>query len=163
MDPENIQWDQIINKKARGVDEYDLGEVQGVTPQYVLTRTEVADKKLFQIPKKLVISFDGNKIIFNLNEYDANSFYLKETKLVEEQIIPSSHETTETINENILYEKVTKAPTKEIQANIQLVYEELVIEQKRLSKPQKISEDDMQSSSKMSVALKREEIELNEQ
>ncbi|MGA7142688.1 MAG: hypothetical protein WBX29_11825 [Nitrososphaeraceae archaeon] len=26
----NINWDEVIDKKARGIDDYDLGEVQEV-------------------------------------------------------------------------------------------------------------------------------------
>ena len=159
MDPEDMQWEKVLNKKAIGIDEYDLGEVQEVMSEYIVARRHT-DKKLFQVPKKLVLSFDGNIVIFNLNEHDAKSFQLKETKLVKERTIPSL-ETTETTQENMLYEKVAKAPTEETtQPNVQILYEELVIEQKRLSKPQIIT-DDISSNSKVNVLLKREEKELN--
>lgn len=153
MNPENIEWDQVINKKARGIDECDLGKVQRVTPEFVLTKRGLADKKLLKIPKKLGISFDGSNVIFRLQEYDISSFEIKETELDEESIAPRE---TASTKENILNEKseINQTETK----LLQLIYEELVIEQKRLSKPQKINYDELQSNDKINIPLKREVI-----
>ncbi len=30
----NINWDEVIDKKARGIDDYDLGEVQEVNDRW---------------------------------------------------------------------------------------------------------------------------------
>jgi hypothetical protein len=156
MNPENIEWDQVINKKARGIDECDLGKVQRVTPEFVLTKKGLADKKLLKIPKKLALSFDGSKVIFRLQEYDISSFEIKETELDEESI--AARETPVSTKENILNEKSEINQTEETKPNLQLIYEELVIEQKRLSKPQKINYDEPQSNNKINIPLKREVI-----
>ncbi len=34
----NINWDEVIDKKARGIDDYDLGEVQQVQDNVVVTQ-----------------------------------------------------------------------------------------------------------------------------
>jgi hypothetical protein len=34
----NINWDEVIDKKARGIDDYDLGEVQEVRENVVVTQ-----------------------------------------------------------------------------------------------------------------------------
>ena len=34
----NINWDEVIDKKARGIDDYDLGEVQEVNDNLVITQ-----------------------------------------------------------------------------------------------------------------------------
>ena len=34
----NINWDEVIDKKARGIDDYDLGEVQEVNDNFVITQ-----------------------------------------------------------------------------------------------------------------------------
>ena len=49
----NIPWDGVIKKEARGVDDYDLGEVQEVTSEYVLTQKGLVNTRWFQIPKRL--------------------------------------------------------------------------------------------------------------
>jgi hypothetical protein len=69
---EKIDWDEVVKKEARGTDDYDLGEVQEVTSEFVLTQKGVVDKKRFEIPKRLVKNFDGGKLVFDLTELDAN-------------------------------------------------------------------------------------------
>jgi len=69
---DKIDWDEVVKKEARGTDDYDLGEVQEVTSQFVLTQKGVVDKKRFEIPKRLVKNFDGSKLVFDLTELDAN-------------------------------------------------------------------------------------------
>jgi hypothetical protein len=32
---DKIDWDEVVKKEARGTDDYDLGEVQEVTSQFV--------------------------------------------------------------------------------------------------------------------------------
>jgi len=65
----DIQWDQVTKKKAMGKDEYDLGEVQEVTSEYVITRNEF-EKKIFQIT-----SFEGKKAFFPKNSKRQVIFY----------------------------------------------------------------------------------------
>jgi hypothetical protein len=36
--PGTIEWDSAIKKEARGLDDYDLGEVQEVTGDHVVTQ-----------------------------------------------------------------------------------------------------------------------------
>jgi hypothetical protein len=56
-----------IKKEVRGLDGFDLGEVQEVTLDHVLTQKGIVDRKWYQI-SNLVKSFDGSKVIFNVTE-----------------------------------------------------------------------------------------------
>ena len=47
-------WDDIIKKEARGINDYDLGEVHEVEPEIVVTKKGVVDKDKFYLPKSLV-------------------------------------------------------------------------------------------------------------
>ena len=38
---EIIDWDKIIKKEARGLDDYDLGEVQDLNEEFVVTKRGV--------------------------------------------------------------------------------------------------------------------------
>jgi uncharacterized protein (TIGR02271 family) len=166
MEPENIEWDQVTKKEARGTDDYDLGEVQEVTSEYVLTQKGLVDKKLFQIPRQLAKSFDGNKIIFNLSESDANSLHLKDkSDLDNEKSIPVIEERLEpTKKEKVVEAKIVKEPIKETkQVDVQLTHEELVIERKRLAEPRKTDEEAVQSRTEIKIPLKREEVEVDKQ
>jgi hypothetical protein len=151
----DIQWDQATKKKARGKDEYDLGQVQEITSEYVITRNKF-EKKIFQLPKRMATSFNGDLIVFDLSEADANSFYL----------IPedSSHENYEshvdrTMNSNttqrkLLTEKIGLKVKETKQGKIELIHEELVIEQKRLPQPREINEQEITEQDSDRVMLK---------
>ena len=40
----NINWEEVIYKKARGIDDYDLGEVQEVNDNFVITQQGIIHK-----------------------------------------------------------------------------------------------------------------------
>jgi hypothetical protein len=72
---ENISnWDKIVKKEARGINDYDLGEVDEVQPEIVVTKKGVVDKDKFYLPKKLVERFDGDKVWFSINKEDAQTY-----------------------------------------------------------------------------------------
>ena len=66
-----IPWDEIIKKEARGFDNKNIGEVQEVNSNYVVTQKGILDKDWFHIPRNLVTSYDGNKLIFRVKKDDA--------------------------------------------------------------------------------------------
>ncbi|TLX85551.1 MAG: hypothetical protein E6L04_04970 [Thaumarchaeota archaeon] len=64
-------------KEARGINDYDLGEVHEVEPDIVVTKKGVLDKGKFYLPKSLVNRFDGDKVLFSISKEDAE-FYRKD-------------------------------------------------------------------------------------
>ena len=59
---EIIDWEKVIKKEARGLDDYDLGEVQEVNEDIVKTKKGVLDKDKFYLPRRKEIRFDGEKV-----------------------------------------------------------------------------------------------------
>ncbi|HJR85270.1 MAG TPA: DUF2382 domain-containing protein [Nitrososphaeraceae archaeon] len=157
----DIQWDQVAKKKAKSIDEFDLGEIQEVTPEYVVTY-DVNEKKMFQIPKRMARSFDGNKIVFGLSESDANSLYVVGKESNQLSNAPHSDKPRKSNNNpprmqpRVIKESIKKTTRQDIE----LSHEELVIEQKRLSKPQEINLQDSDSVL-IKIPLKSEEIETD--
>jgi hypothetical protein len=47
----NINCDEVIDKKARGIDDYDLGEIQEVQEKVFVTQKGVLDKDKFYYKK----------------------------------------------------------------------------------------------------------------
>ena len=45
-------WEDIVKKEARGINDYDLGEVHEVEPEVVVTKKGVVDKDKFYLPNK---------------------------------------------------------------------------------------------------------------
>jgi hypothetical protein len=71
---ETIDWDKVIKKEARGLDDYDLGEVHEVEPEIVVTIKGIVDKDKFYLPKSLVERFDGDKVWFSITKEDAQTY-----------------------------------------------------------------------------------------
>jgi hypothetical protein len=48
-DSSNINWDEVVKKEARGIDDADLGEVQLTIGDTVITEKGIADKNRFYL------------------------------------------------------------------------------------------------------------------
>jgi hypothetical protein len=72
--------EDVLKKEARGLGNADLGEVQEVNPEYIVTQkgTLVVDK--FYIPKSVVERFDDNTVWFKITEEDTNKYKKHTTK-----------------------------------------------------------------------------------
>ena len=79
MEDPNIKWTETIKKEARGVNELDLGEVQQVELENIITQKGTIGKEQFSIPKKLVERFDGNTLWFRLTADDIDKYSTKQT------------------------------------------------------------------------------------
>ena len=71
----NIDWDEVIKKEARGINDADFGEVQLIMENTVITEKGIADKDRFYLPKSLIDRFDGHTLWFNITEYEAYNTY----------------------------------------------------------------------------------------
>ena len=69
-----INWDEIIKKEARGLNDYDLGEVDAIEADVVVTKKGIVDKDKFYLPKSLVESFDGDKLLFKVTKEEAQTY-----------------------------------------------------------------------------------------
>ena len=74
-DSNNIDWDEVIKKEARGINDADFGEVQLTIGDTVITEKGIADKDRFYLPKNLVNNFDGHTLWFNITEDEAINTY----------------------------------------------------------------------------------------
>ena len=71
---ETIDWEKVIKKEARGIDDYDLGEVQEINEQHVITKKGVVDRNEFYLPRNKVNRFDGDKLWFELTKDEAKEY-----------------------------------------------------------------------------------------
>ena len=65
----------IIKKEARGINDADLGEVQEIRLDNVITKAGVVDKEVYSIPKNLVDRYDGHNLWFRVTKEDAENIY----------------------------------------------------------------------------------------
>jgi uncharacterized protein (TIGR02271 family) len=168
---DKIPWDEVIKKEARGIDDYDLGEVRQITSEYIITHKGIVNTKWFQIPKRLAQAFDGSTLILNVREEEAKELYVKEESeldeshedvettvpLIEEKLEPKKKEVTEEAT-------IVKEPVKENkEVEISLTHEELVLERKPLAEPRPTEENPVDTRTEIKVPLKREEVESTKQ
>jgi hypothetical protein len=48
---DNVDWSQVLKKEARGTENADLGEVQEILQENVITKVGLIDKVTYSIPK----------------------------------------------------------------------------------------------------------------
>ena len=72
---QHINWDDVIKKDARGINDEDLGQVQEVGDTYVLVQKGLINKEKFYVPQNEVESYDGNILRFKLSEEEIKSKY----------------------------------------------------------------------------------------
>ena len=71
---ESMDWDKVIKKEARGLDDYDLGEVQEINEEFIITKKGVVDKDKFHLPRSKVNRFDGDKLWFEVTKDEAKTY-----------------------------------------------------------------------------------------
>jgi hypothetical protein len=74
-----IKWKDIIKKEARGYEKGDdLGEVQEIGQEFVVTERGRLKKNKFYLPKALVAGYDGETLWFNITENEAEDNFKKD-------------------------------------------------------------------------------------
>lgn len=70
----SIDWGDVIKKEARGLDTSDLGEVQEIGQNYIVTQRGTVDREKYYIPKYLVHGYDGETLWFDARGADFLEF-----------------------------------------------------------------------------------------
>lgn len=74
MNSLDIDWADAINKDARGMGGYDLGEVQSVNSNKVITKKGLIEGDNFLLPKNLVDRYDGHVLWFRITQEQAKQY-----------------------------------------------------------------------------------------
>jgi hypothetical protein len=78
MNSNDIDWNDVIKKEARGINDENFGEVQQVQGTYVLVKRGIINKEQFYLPKDQAESYDGTVLNFRISEYDLKTRYKDE-------------------------------------------------------------------------------------
>jgi uncharacterized protein (TIGR02271 family) len=160
----DIPWNEIIKKEARGIDDANFGEIQNVDSQYVITEKGIINKEIFSFPKNLVQEYDGNRVIFKVTEEEARNSYMKSQKIDLEQDYHSNsnieNETTipDSINTNDKSLSNMKEEEEEKEV-IPLMSEELDVTKRVVEDETIITKKPVKETKTIEVQLNREEIE----
>jgi hypothetical protein len=68
MNSPDIDWANVKNKDARGMGGYDLGEVQSVNTDKVITKKGLIEGDNFLLPISLVDRYDGRVLWFRITQ-----------------------------------------------------------------------------------------------
>jgi hypothetical protein len=70
----NTAWNVLFRKKASGIDDCDLGEVQEVQAEFIVTENGIINKKRYCIPKNLIAGFDGHTLYFRIMNAESKRY-----------------------------------------------------------------------------------------
>jgi len=71
---QNIRWQEVLNKRAIGIDKCDLGKVEQINDDIIITKKGLINKSRYLMSKKLVDRFDGNILYFKIMKAEAKQF-----------------------------------------------------------------------------------------
>jgi uncharacterized protein (TIGR02271 family) len=118
----NIDWDDVIKKEARGSEDEDLGEVQETGQDYILVQKGMINKEKFYIPKNMAESYDGNVLRFNISKEEAKSRYMRDSPPTIKEYSSSYRDADVTHEEedksNVSQETDTRVPLIEERLNV---------------------------------------------
>ena len=181
MNPDNIEWNDVIKKEARGINDEDFGEVQDVQSNYVIVQKGMINKERYYIPKEQAESYDGDTLRFRISEQDLSQFqhepptiYGENTQDTttnqqrdteeEEASIPLTEERLDVSKKSQENQAtITKRPVKETKTiEVPVTREEISIEKRS---PTRGSETEAQSSpiqseEEIKIPLRKEEVEV---
>src|SRR6476620_1936925 len=139
-------WNEVIKKEVKGLNDSDFGEVQDVNENYVLTQRGTLNKEKFYLPKSIPHGYNGRILLFDITEEEAKKRFVIDKSTLSaseggekeiqrqdpERPIPVIEERLEiSKKETIVEAKVIKKPVKETKSvEVDLTHEELIIEKR---------------------------------
>jgi len=77
----NTAWDDLLKKTASGVDDSDLGEVEEIQDEFIVTEKGIINKKRYYLPKILIAGFDGHTVYFRIMKAESKRYCQADIKL----------------------------------------------------------------------------------
>ena len=172
----DINWNDVIKKEARGINNEDFGEIQDIQGQYVLVQKGIFNKERFYIPKDLAESYDGYVLRFRFSERELSQYYEDPLAIRDSNSMQETAHEREANEEHItLTEEERLDISKKSQENQATITKKLVTETKTVEVSltrEKISierrppsgqiqaQSPIQSKKDIQIPLKREEVKV---
>jgi uncharacterized protein (TIGR02271 family) len=175
-----LNWNEIIKKEARSLDDANLGKVQEINETSFIIEKGTKNREKFYIPRSIPHAYNGSVILLDITEDEAKKKFMTDTSMPTssteeskalpreengETIIPLTEERLdvskkETMEEaTLIKESVKKTKTVEVQ----LTHEELIIEKRKPSSSRgntttEGEQKQIQSKTEITIPLKKEEV-----
>ncbi|HJU60237.1 MAG TPA: hypothetical protein VJ583_10825 [Nitrososphaeraceae archaeon] len=117
MSSTDIDWSDVIEKEARGINDEDLGEVKEVKINYVLIQRGIINKEKFYIPKDQAESYDGNILKFRLSESDLSKYHDEPSSIKEDEMNVNKMQEEITVQDADFKNKAQAVKNKDVTNN----------------------------------------------
>jgi uncharacterized protein (TIGR02271 family) len=173
-----INWNDVIKKEARGLNDEDFGEVQDVSNGYVFVLKGMINKEKFLIPQEKVESFEGDVLRFSISKEEAASTFQGHAfpESSQSMVNQSSHSTVsdevtvplteERLDVNKRVEEghatITKEPVTETKTiEVPITHEEVSIERRQPTGDTSTTQEPITSREDIEIPIKSEEVEVS--
>lgn len=191
LNSRSIDWSDLAasQKEARGIDDYNLGQVQVIGTNYVLTQKGTINRQRFYIPKYLVEGYDRDVVRFKVTKEDAENKFARDSppsadeyskykssegpKDIETRIPVLAEKLEVSKTESTTEATVIKEPLVETKTvEVPITHEEIVVERRPVSdvnttdnKEAALAEEGgvVESKTEINIPLKSEEVQVTKQ
>lgn len=152
----NIDWDDVIKKEARGSDDEDLGEVKETDGDYVIVQKGMINKEKFYIPKNMAESYDGSVLRFNISKEEVRNRFMGDSPPVADQYssYSSSYIDTE------VRDKDTANVSKETDTHVPLIEERVNVSKRESTEQATVTKEPVTETKTVEVPVTHEEVTI---
>ena len=104
---DTINWNSIIKKEARGVNDIYLGKVLGIDEPFIITEKGNIIKEKFHIPKSLLDGYDDITVYCRISEKEARNNFMRNIQPLHEDYC-SNYKVTELNKEDRLQYRINE-------------------------------------------------------
>jgi len=154
---DEISWNKIIKKEARGIDNADFGEIQSVDPDHVITQKGIIDKEIFFFPTNLVQGDDGDVVWFKVTEEEARNSYMQSQNV---NFLDQGDSRSNNIETETTYDKSLSNTREEDEKIIPLMAEKLDIAKTEVEDEVIITKEPVKDTKTEQIPVMHEELTI---
>ena len=178
-----VNWDRIIHKNVRTLDNQDMGKVIAVpNDEDTIIISSQSGGEQYKIPRSFVSGFNGAEVLLNVTAYkimsssykvdNASVYEAKPSDIINEERQQEEETTIPLIEERLNVSKktsttqytITKEPvTEEKTIEVPVTHEELFVEKRPPKDSSSSAQGPVKSKTEIKVPIMREEVEITKE
>ena len=178
-----VNWDRIIHKNVRTLDNQDMGKVIAVpNDEDTIIISSQSGGEQYKIPRSFVSGFNGAEVLLNVTAYkimsssykvdNASVYEAKPSDIITEERQQEEETTIPLIEERLNVSKktsttqytITKEPvTEEKTIEVPVTHEELFVEKRPPKDSSSSAQGPVKSKTEIKVPIMREEVEITKE
>ena len=178
-----VNWDRIIHKNVRTLDNQDMGKVIAVpNDEDTIIISSQSGGEQYKIPRSFVSGFNGAEVLLNVTAYkimsssykvdNASVYEAKPSDIINEERQQEEETTIPLIEERLNVSKktsttqytITKEPVTEKKTiKVPVTHEELIVEKRPPKDSSSSAQGPVKSKTEIKVPIMREEVEITKE